>query len=256
MSKPQEYIIHTEKEICGIRKACIAAGLVREKLSQLIVAGMTTEELNDLARDLIAKTGGKSAFLGYRGYPGEICISLNDVVVHGIGTKFRTITNGDIVSIDVGVNLDGFIGDNATTVAVGDIPENVQMLMKKTEESLYVGIDMAVKGNRIRQISTAIERVAKKARLGVVKDFVGHGTGVELHEPPEIPNFRNNNKGPILRPGMVLAIEPMFNLGTEKVFVDSDNWTCRTKDGQASAHYEHTILITKNKPEILTWQKK
>ncbi|MCP4179435.1 MAG: type I methionyl aminopeptidase [bacterium] len=249
-------IIHSEKEIIGIKKAAQAAAFVREQLRALITVGMTTKDIDILAKNLIKSTGGKSAFLGYRGYPGQICISVNDEVVHGIGVSDKIINIGDIVSFDVGVSLDNYIGDNAETIAIGTVSSEADFLLKKTRESLFAGINSALKGNFIRDISIAVQKVAEEANLGIVREYVGHGCGVNLHEPPEIPNYKTANKGPRLQNGMVLAIEPMLNLGTHIVKTDKDGWTVRTADAKLSAHFEHMILINEDKPEILTWQKK
>ncbi len=255
MAKNKRFIIHHPDDICEIRKAAQAAATVKNKVANCIQSGMTTKMIDEMALAFIASEGGTSAFRGYKGFPGVICISVNDEVVHGIGNSDYIIYDGDIVSIDVGVNLNGFIGDNALTVAVGDISDEAKRLMKITKLALFEGIKAAKYGNFVRDISIAVEKVAKRAKLGIVQDYVGHGCGRKLHEPPEIPNFRTKDRGPKLIPGMVLAIEPMFNLGGHKVFTDTDKWTVKTKDRSLSAHFEHMILITKNEPEILTWQK-
>jgi len=252
-----KYIIHTDKEIVGIRKAAQAAASVREQLKILIQSGMSTKDIDNLAKELIESTGGKSAFLGYFGFPGQICISLNDEVVHGIGSCDRTVVDGDLVSFDIGVSLDGFIGDNAESIILGvSDNEAAEHLIKNTRLALHEAIKVSLKGHYIRDISCAVQKVAQKANLGIVRDYVGHGCGVKLHEPPEVPNYRTPDKGPKLRNGMVLAIEPMLNLGTNKVKVDKDGWTVRTHDAKLSAHFEHMVLINDDKPEILTWPKK
>jgi len=248
MSK--DYIIHTKEEIEGIRKAGEAAAYARKQIALFIKPGITTKQIDEYAEAVIASTGGTSAFYLYRNYPGQICISVNEEIIHGIG-GVREIVGGDIVSIDVGVNLNGFIGDNAETVKTGPVSDKVEELLKQTENALYAGIKKAVAGNYVRDISIAIENVAKRHKIGVVRGYVGHGCGCELHEPPEVPNFKNA-KGPMLRPGMVLAIEPMFNRGTYKTVTEADGWTVRTKDFKMSAHFEHTVLITDSEPEILT----
>jgi methionyl aminopeptidase len=253
----EKAIIHTEDEITGIRKAAQAAAFVREQIKILIQPGLTTKEIDTLAGRLIESTGGTSAFLGYRGFPGQICISLNDEVVHGIGSNNRRVADGDLVSFDVGVSLGGYIGDNADTVIIGTpADESAIHLIDNTRLALHEGIKAALKGNFIRDISCAVQKVAQKANLGIVREYVGHGCGVQLHEPPEIPNYKTSEKGPKLKNGMVLAIEPMLNLGTHKVKTDKDGWTVRTIDAKLSAHLEHMILINDNKPEILTWPKK
>ncbi len=250
-------IVHTEKEIIGIRKAAQAAAFVREQLKILIQPGQSTKEIDILAGRLIESTGGVSAFFGYRGFPGQICISLNDEVVHGIGTDQRIVKEGDLVSFDVGVTLNGYVGDNAESVILGT-PKNelAEHLINSTRLSLHEGIKAAVKGNFIRDISCAVQNVARKANLGIVREYVGHGCGVNLHEPPEIPNYKTSDRGPKLKNGMVLAIEPMLNLGTHKVKTDKDGWTVRTVDAKLSAHFEHMVLVNDDKPEILTWPKK
>ncbi|MEG2075610.1 MAG: type I methionyl aminopeptidase [Victivallaceae bacterium] len=255
--RKRNFIIHTPEEIVRIRRATEATAFVRDQIPQMVTAGMTTGDINELAGRLIKETGGTSAFLGYYGFPGNICISVNDEVIHGIGSHQRVLAETDIVSIDVGVCIDNACGDSALTFSLCEKPsEEVKMLLNNTRQALMNGIKAAVSGKHISDISRAIENTARAAKLGVVRDYVGHGCGVKLHEPPEIPNFVMPGEcGPKLVPGMVLAIEPMFNLGTYRVKTDGDNWTVRTCDGKWSAHFEHMILITDNKPEILTWQK-
>lgn len=256
MVSSSEFVIHTESELAGIRLASQAAAVVREHLKSLISAGMSTKDVDVLAGSLISQTGGKSAFLGYRGFPGQICISVNDEVVHGIGRADRILKQDDIVSIDIGVELAGGVGDTALTLALNaEIPPRTSDLLIYTERALYAGIEQARVGKYIKDISIAIEKVAKNAKLGIVREYVGHGCGTKLHEPPEIPNFSSIYRGPRLREGMVLAIEPMFNLGTHRVYTESDHWTVRTQDGKLSAHFEHMVLITSNEPEILTCLK-
>ncbi len=253
----KDCIIHTPEEIIRIRLAAQATARVREKLRTACRVGMSTGELNDLAGVLIAETNGRSAFLNYRGYPGQICISVNNEVVHGIGRSDRILEPTDIVSMDIGVELNGACGDTAITIALQEnVPADIQRLMTGTEDALMAGIARALPGNFIRDISAAIQAVGRKNKLGIVEQFVGHGCGIALHEPPEIPNVVTGVRGPKLQPGMVLAIEPMFNLGSGRVTVDAaDRWTVRTRDGKFSAHFEHMILITHKEPEILTWLK-
>ena len=255
MAKP--FVIHTDKEIEKIRLAAQATAYVRDEVARRTCAGMSTLEVDLLAAALIAETGGKSAFLGYGGFPGNICISVNEEVVHGIGRADRILTPDDIVSIDVGVAIDGGIGDSALTFALKDnLSPAVEDLLKYTQESLMAGISAAICGNYISDISRAIQTVANNHNLGIVRDLVGHGCGTKLHEPPEVPNYVTGGKGVKLQKGMVLAIEPMLNLGTEKVVIDRfDHWTVRSRDKSLSAHFEHMVLITDNEPEILTWRK-
>ena len=251
----RDYVVHTPEEIERIRTAMGMTAQVRDQLVQLIRPGMSTLQIDQLAGDLIRATGGTSGFLNYHGFPGNICISLNDEVVHGIGAANRIVQECDIVSLDIGVSFNGAVGDTAVTIGFGELPPDTARLLKATQEALMAGINAAVKGNHIRDISRAVEKRAMADQLGVVREMVGHGVGIRLHEPPDVPNYVTPVKGPKLVPGMVLAIEPMFNLGTHRISQDSDGWTIRTRDGSLSAHFEHSILITDNKPEILTWPK-
>lgn len=255
MVSSRDVVIHSPEEVARIRRAAQATAHVRDALAEKIEAGMSTREIDAIAGCLIAETGGKSTFLGYSGYPCNVCISVNEVVVHGIADDRTIVKDGDIVSIDVGVTIDGATGDTARTVPVGKVSSEVERLLAVTREALMQGIAQAKAGNRVGDISQAVEQTAIRAKLGVVRDYVGHGCGIKLHEPPEVPNFRTTFKGPLLVPGMVLAIEPMFNLGTWKVKCDRDHWTVRTCDGKWSAHFEHQVLITESSPEILTWLK-
>jgi methionyl aminopeptidase len=249
-------VVHSRSEIAGIRAAAAAAAWVRDQLSSVPQAGMSTRDIDLLAARLIRETGGRSAFHGYRGFPGQICISLNDEVVHGIGKVARLLRPGDLVSLDVGVRLNGCVGDTALTVTVGRPRDTVaEMLLKVTRESLQRGVEAARGGGRVSDIGRAVESVVRRAGFSVVRDFVGHGCGTDLHEPPEVPNFAQTGSSPELLPGMVLAIEPMVNTGNAEVTVAEDGWTVRTADGSLSAHFEHMVLITSEEPEILTWPK-
>ena len=249
-------IIHTPEEIKRIRRAAEVTAGVRDEIARLAHPGMTTFDLDQLAGTLINASGGRSAFKNYHGYPGNICISVNDVVVHGIGRPDQIITEDDIVSIDVGVNIDNAIGDTALTFGFKEPSSDVKRLLEGTRQALMDGIAAARRGAYVRDISAAVEKCARRNKLGVVREYVGHGCGIQLHEPPEVPNYTGFGKGARLEPGMVLCIEPMLNLGTDSVRLDrKDNWTVRTADGSLSAHFEHMILITENEPEVLTWQK-
>jgi len=233
----------------------IAAEVLREVAAKA-APGVTTGELDAYAAELIRKSGARSAFLGYRGFPGNLCTSLNDEVVHGIPGR-RRIELGDIVSIDCGVEYDGFIGDTATTVMVGVSQPDIIRLVKTTQEALMAGIQQAVAGGRVSDIGHAVESVARQAGFSVVREFVGHGVGRRMHEEPQVPNFGPPGRGPKLRPGMTLAIEPMINLGVAEVEVMEDGWTVLTRDRKPSAHFEHTVAIREDGPaEILTWPKK
>ncbi|NOY80665.1 MAG: type I methionyl aminopeptidase [Kiritimatiellaeota bacterium] len=258
-AKKRRVVVHTHKEIRGICAAARAAAEILQALCETVRPGMSTLDVDRLAGDLIRQAGGSSAFNGYHGFPGQICISLNAEVVHGIGRADRIIQPGDLVSLDVGVKLDGYIGDTAATVCAGGpaacrTPEAARLIAAACD-GLAQGISVAVAGNRVDAIGRAVENVVTRAGFSVVRDFVGHGCGVELHEPPEVPNFASAKRGPRLEPGMVLAIEPMVNAGGCEIRVESDGWTVRTADGALSAHAEHMVLITDGKPEILTWRK-
>ncbi|HEX5175726.1 MAG TPA: type I methionyl aminopeptidase, partial [Chthoniobacteraceae bacterium] len=207
------------------------------------------------AADYIAEEKCTSAFLGYRGFPGNICISLNEEVVHGLGGA-RRIQYGDIVKLDIGVIKDGWVGDTARTVPAGMIDAKVQRLLQVTEETLEIAITHAQNGRRLGDLCAAIEEEVVANGYSVVREFVGHGVGRNLHEEPQVPNYGRRGSGPKLRPGMTLAIEPMVNMGTSAVRVLEDNWTVVTMDSLPSAHFEHTVLITKAEPEILTWREK
>lgn len=250
-------ILYSPEEINGIRRAARASAQVLVKLADAVCPGMSTLDVDNLAREFIAETGGKSAFYNYQGYPGQICVSLNDEVVHGIGRRDRIINPGDIVSLDVGVTIGGYVGDNALSICAGGVgsPEAMKLL-EVTERSLMAGIAQAVEGNCVSDIGIAVESIARAAGYGVVRDMVGHGCGRTMHEAPEVPNFRMPGHSPMLRRGMVICIEPMINAGTWRISVDRDDkWTVRTLDGSLSAHFEHQILITKDEPEILSWRK-
>ena len=247
--------IKSASEIEGMRAACAAAAATLAAVAALVQPGRTTAELNDAAGEFIKKCGGKSPFLGYKGYPGQICVSVNEEVVHGIPGK-RRVQYGDIVSLDVGIILDGFVGDNATTVAVGVIAPRTEELLRVTERALHAGIAQARAGNRVGNISHAVQSGVETNGFSVVREFVGHGVGRRMHEEPQIPNYGRPGDGPKLKPGMTLAIEPMINAGVSEVKMLSDGWTVVTADGAPSAHFEHTVLVTEGEPEILTWRKK
>ena len=242
-----------------MRQACHTASEILDHVSELIRPGITTKEVDEAAADFMQEANVKSAFLGYRlghrVFPGNICISLNDEVVHGIGSQ-RRIQYGDIVKLDIGVIEDGWVGDNATTVPVGVVDERVDRLLRVTENALARAIGVAHEDRRLGDICAEIEDEARRSDFSVVREFVGHGVGRKMHEEPQIPNYGKRGIGPRLRPGMTLAIEPMINMGTSEVRLLDDGWTVRTADGMPSAHFEHTVLITKDEPEILTWRAK
>ncbi len=245
-------IIKNSDEINKIKKSCFIVAKVLEELKGYIREGLSTKNIEQFIENLIIKLGGKPAFKGYRGYPASACVSINEQVVHGIPSDKVIINEGDIVSIDVGVIIDGFYGDAAYTYGIGKISEEAKKLLKTTEEALYKGIEQAREGNRVGDISSAIQNYVELNGFSVVRAFVGHGIGRSLHEDPQIPNFGKEKTGPKLRAGMTIAIEPMVNAGTHEVTILSDGWTAVTKDGSLSAHFEHTVAITDDKPEILT----
>jgi len=247
--------IKTEREIEKMRQACRAASDVLEQVSALVRPGITTGEVDQAAADYISEFGCKSAFLGYRGFPGNICISVNEEVVYGIGGS-RRIQYGDIVKLDIGVIKDGWVGDTATTVPVGIIDEKTQRLLTVTEKTLEMAIMHVQNGRRLGDLCAAIEDEVVANGYSVVREFVGHGVGRKLHEEPQVPNYGRAGSGPKLKAGMTIAIEPMVNLGSSGVRVLGDQWTVVTLDGKPSAHFEHTVLVTKGEPEILTWRKK
>jgi len=238
-----------------MRPACAVAGAVLDEIAAFIRPGVTTLQVDEFAAGRIAAHGARSAFLGYRKYPCQTCLSVNDEVVHGLATD-RELNFGDIVSVDVGVFYKGFVGDTARTVAVGGCGVAAQRLMDVTERALYVGIAAAVPGNRVTDISRAVQNYVEGNGFSVVREFVGHGVGRAMHEEPQVPNFVDRKMNDKLRPGMTIAIEPMVNAGQAAVKILKDGWTVVTQDGSLSAHFEHTVLITDGEPEILTWPEK
>jgi len=237
--------------IVGMRASCRLARKILEELVLRLEPGRTTGEVDEWAGQIINQYGARSAFFGYRKFPGQLCISVNEEVVHGIGGP-RRLAYGDVVKLDVGILLNGWVGDTATTVGLGAITPARQKLLERTQASLLAGIQKARSGARLGEISHAVETTVKAAGYSVVKEFVGHGVGRKLHEEPQIPNFGRANSGPILQPGMTLAIEPMVNEGIDEVRILKDGWTAVTADRRDSAHFEHVILITEGEPEILT----
>ncbi len=245
-------ILKNERDLEAMRPACAVASAVLNEVAAFIQPGVTTRQADDFAAGRIKHYGAKSAFLGYRKYPCQICISVNDQVVHGLANE-RQLRFGDIVSLDVGVIYGGYIGDTARTVAVGGCGVAAQRLMDVTEQALYEAIAQAVPGNRVTDISRTIQGYIEGNGYSVVREFVGHGVGRTMHEEPQVPNFVDPKSNQKLRPGMTLAIEPMVNAGQPGVKILNDGWTVVTQDGSLSAHFEHTVLITEGEPEILTW---
>lgn len=253
VSRKTRIPIKTPREIDFMRNAGSIASTILQALAKEVAPGRTTGEIDQYAADLMRQHDCKSAFLGYRGFPGYTCISINEEVVHGIGGA-RKIMPGDIVKIDVGIIKSGFIGDNATTMPAGDIPLETKRLLAVTEQSLFEAISHARAGRRLADLCGSVEDFATPHGFTIVREFVGHGVGRRLHEEPQIPNFRPQGKSPTLMPGMTLAIEPMVNAGVPQVRILADGWTVITEDRKPSAHFEHTVLVTTGDPEILTWR--
>jgi len=241
----------TEEEIELIKQSGDVLGRAHAEVAKNIKPGIKTLELDRIAYQFIVENGGKPSFKGYRGYPATLCISVNDQVVHGIPGEY-TLKEGDVVSIDCGVILKGFHSDSAYTYPVGTVSDETTKLLKVTKESLFLGIEQSVSGNRIGDIGFAIQTYVEKQGFSVVRELVGHGVGKNLHEEPEVPNFGKRGKGVKLHDGMVIAIEPMVNEGRKGVIQEADGWTIRTADRKPSAHFEHTVVIKKGKAEILT----
>ena len=243
--------IKSSRDLKLMREACVISARALQLGGEAVQPGVTTEEIDRIIRKYIESMGAKPNFLGYGGFPASACISVNETVIHGIPGK-RVIKEGDIVSIDVGAAINGFNGDNAATFAAGKVSREAQSLMDATRESLYEGIKAAVAGNRIGDIGSAVQRYVESRGYSVVRQFVGHGVGTDLHEDPSVPNFGTPGRGTKLLPGMTLAIEPMVNAGTHEVTILGDGWTTVTKDGRLSAHFEHTVAITPDGPVIMT----
>lgn len=243
--------IRTETEIQKLQESNRINYETLLEIGKHVKPGVTTQDLDVVAEEMIRSQGGKPAFLGYNGFPGSICTSINDEVVHGIPSKNNVLHEGDIIGIDIGVEKDGFFGDAAITFAVGNISEEASRLLEITKKSLYKGIEKAVPGGRLSDIGNAIQTFVEADGFSVVRVLVGHGIGQNLHEEPEVPNYGRAGRGPVLKPGMVLAIEPMINIGGHRVVTDDDGWTVRTEDKSLSAHFEHSVVITENGPFIM-----
>ena len=244
-------IIKSEREIEIMRQAGKMTAMVLETLKEKVAVGMKTKELDMIAEKELKKLGAKPSFKGYNGFPASVCVSINDEIVHGIPGE-RVIKNGDIVSLDFGVIYDGFQGDAARTVIAGDATTKVKKLLDATEGALGAGIDAARPGNRLGDVSVAIQQYAESRGYSVVREYTGHGIGRDMHEDPQIPNFGRPGEGPELVKGMTIAIEPMINMGGWRTRVGKDHWVVLTEDGSLSAHFENTIAITDDKPEVLT----
>ncbi len=245
--------VKNSEQLASMRKAGRITGEAILTARDHIKEGVSTKELDTIIRNYIEKCGAKPSFLGYGGFPGSACISINNEVIHGIPSAKRFLQEGDIVKIDVGAYIGGFHGDSANTFGVGKITEEAQKLIDVTRESFYRGVEMAQKGKRVGDIGFAVQSFAEGLGYGVVRKFVGHGVGKNLHEDPEVPNFGTAGRGVRLYPGMTIAIEPMINAGTREVKVLDDGWTVITADGSLSAHYEHTVAVTDGEPMLLTF---
>ena len=243
--------IKNEHELALMRQACKITAAARALAGEMVRPGVTTKQIDKAVHDYIVSQGAKPSFLGYGGFPGSACVSVNEVVIHGIPGDY-VLKDGDIVSVDVGACYKGFHGDCAATFACGAISTEAQRLIDVTEQSFFEGMKFATKGKRVQDISHAIQTYGESNGFSIVRSFVGHGVGRQLHEEPEVPNFGNPGRGPRLLPGMTLAVEPMVNVGTHEVRILKDGWTVLTADGKLSAHYENTVLITDGEPEILT----
>lgn len=234
-----------------MRKACDLVSRTLGEIARWISPGVTTHKLDTIAREFILDNGGRPSCLGYQGFPGTLCIEVNETVVHGFPSNY-TLREGDIIGLDTVVELDGYNGDQCYTFAVGEISEEKMALCRTTKESLYAGIEACVPGKRIGDVSNAVQTYCEKRGYSIVREMCGHGIGKRMHEDPEIPNYGRRGIGPIIRDGMCLCIEPMVNMGSRNIVIEHDGWTCRTRDRQPSAHYEHTLAIIDGKTEVLT----
>lgn len=243
--------IKSEREIELMRHAGMLVSKMHQFIKPYIKAGITTKELDKLCEDFIIKNDSVPSCKGYEGYPATLCTSVNDTVVHGIPDNYK-LKNGDIITIDVVIGYKGYQGDAAWTYTVGEVDDNKKYLMEHTEKALYEGVKMVKPGNRIGDVSYAVQKYAEEHNLGVVRELCGHGIGRDMHEDPEVPNYGMPNTGPRLKPGMVICIEPMLTFGKRYVYLMDDDWTVKTQDGSDAAHYEHTVLVTEDGYEILT----
>ena len=243
--------LKTDEEIELLREANLVVARTLAEVAKVIAPGVTTLKLDAVAEEYIRSQGAVPGFKGYGGFPGTLCVSVNENVVHGIPSNYA-LREGDIVSVDCGAVKDGFNGDSTYTFCVGEVSEEVKNLLLTTKESLYVGIEKAVEGNRIGDIGHAVQEYCEKRGYSVVRELCGHGVGKRLHEEPDVPNYGRKGTGPLIKNGMVIAIEPMINMGSKNIVIERDGWTCRTKDRKPSAHFEHTIAVHGGKPDILS----
>jgi len=244
-------VIRSKEELDKMRKAGKVVAEMHDVTRAAIRPGVTTMELNNLAADVLTKRGARSNFLNYNGFPAVICTSPNDMIVHGIPGDY-VLQEGDIISVDAGAIIEGYHGDAAYTAGVGEISKLATRLIEVTERSLWAGIDKLVIGGRLHEVGRAVQHVAEEAGFSVVREYVGHAIGTEMHESPQVPNYWPGSPGPMLKAGMVYAVEPMVNVGTFETYTLEDEWSVMTQDGQLSAHFEHTIAVTENGPEVFT----
>ena len=243
--------LKTDEEIELLRESNLLVGMTLGELAKWIAPGITTLKLDKIAEEFIRDHGAVPGFLGYGGFPNTLCVSVNEPIVHGIPSNYE-LKDGDIVSIDCGTLKNGFNGDSAYTFCVGEVAYDVRRLLKTTKESLYLGIEQAVEGKRVGDISNAVQTYCEKKGYSVVRELCGHGVGKRLHEDPEVPNYGRRGCGPLLKSGMVIAIEPMINLGSRNIVIERDGWTTRTRDRKPSAHFEHTVAVREGKADILS----
>jgi methionyl aminopeptidase len=248
----QVIVIKSNNEIATMRTAGQIVAEALEAMRKTVKPGITTFELDQLAQTIILKRGAKPTFKGYHGYPASICASIDCEIVHGIPSKTRTLREGEIISIDVGATYHDMVGDGAITLPVGKVSEKAQQLIETTEGALLAAIQQCRPGNHLEDISSTIQDYAESRGFSVVREYVGHGVGRQMHEDPQIPNYRQGKRGPLLKPGMTLALEPMVNEGTADTRVLKDKWTVVTRDGKLSAHFEHSVAITEDGPQVLT----
>lgn len=243
--------LKTDEEIELLRESNLLVGMTLGELAKWIAPGITTLKLDKIAEEFIRDHGAVPSFLGYGGFPNTLCVSVNEQIVHGIPSNYE-LKDGDIVSIDCGTLKNGFNGDSAYTFCVGEVAYDVRRLLKTTKESLYLGIEQAVEGKRVGDIGNAVQTYCEKKGYSVVRELCGHGVGKRLHEDPEVPNYGRRGCGPLLKSGMVIAIEPMINLGSRNIVIERDGWTTRTRDRKPSAHFEHTVAVREGKADILS----
>ncbi len=243
--------LKTDEEIELLRESNLLVGKTLGEMAKHIQPGCTTKQLDKIAEEFIRDNGAVPGFLGYNGFPGTLCTSVNDQVVHGIPGAY-TLKDGDIISVDCGVLKNGFYGDSAYTFCVGEVDSEIKTLLKTTKESLYIGIEQAIEGNRIGDIGYSIQHYCESKGFSVVREMVGHGVGKDMHEEPEVPNYGKKGSGVKLKSGMVIAIEPMVNMGEKRIVMERDGWTVRTKDLKPSAHFEHTVAVKQGKADILS----